>query len=124
MSTIEDIKAIVLDRAAKIYDEPEVYWKDTYQEGDKILRLVLVSPSFDSQDCEDADFRYSVRERLELHKILDQMDSYLVLVQPLAKKTFENFDRDVKEATKKNRRLKPTSQPTSASADEETSPVR
>lgn len=108
MSMIEDIKAIVLERAAKIYVEPEVYWKDTYEEGDEILRLVLVSPSFDSQDCEDADFRYIVRKRLELHNIQGQMDTYLVLVQPLAKKTFESFGKDVKEATKKNRDLKPS----------------
>lgn len=114
-NNIEAIIVKVQKKAAELFANPEVFFKDEYQEGDEVIRLVLVSPSFDGKNCNDQDFCYSVREKLKLGQLQGEDDPLLVLIQPLSLETFVQFNRDIKEATRSHQDLSPASQPNIAS---------
>lgn len=102
MLDVEKLLKEICDEARHFYPDAIVLPKDTYEKGDTVVRVVLVSSSFDEDAPWDSKLALEVRERVNQNKLLNRYSDILIAIQPVSKSAYDREDGDIAKITDEN----------------------
>lgn len=102
MVDLEKLLNEIRDEARHFYPDAIARPKDTYEKGDAVVRVVLVSSSFEEDAPWDSRLALEVRERVNQNKLLNKYSEILIAIQPVSKSAYDREDGDIAKITDEN----------------------